>query len=519
MMQSIWGEEAIEAIHDCSLGLLETVGLRVDLQEAREILLHAGCKETPEGRLAVPRQLVEESLAACPPSFTLLARDPARSLLIDAEPGPTYVHGLRGVNNVVDPLSGQRRPSTLKDVYEHARVMHGLPQQDAITELFEAGDVHIELQSLYFYLATARETDKYIRGPAMLSPFQARHMCQMAEVLAGSRAGSGTFAMEFAYSPVSPLFIDADCSQALIQTVRRGGIAIECMPCPVAGTTAPASLSGAVATQNAEILGVIALIQACSPGTPTYYSARVIAADPRTGGCAAGGPEMGLMSMAAVILARRYGLACDCYGPSGSSMVVDSQFGFENALNTLLGLAARPRLLGGCGDMHGGLSSSKEILVIDDEIVNYCRYVLSSHRYDARALDVDAIAEGILNPRGFLSTKHTREFMRTDLLTPELSWRGGLGAWLESEYTSLVDCARERADELLSRPPVGLPDDIDERMCAVIDSAAAELGLGEWPDPRESPDGLEPPTSLPLRRSPRRPDPAHSELRPTKDPR
>ena len=131
---------------------------------------------------------------------------------------------------------------------------------------------------------------------------------------------------------------------------------VEILPCPAAATTAPAAISAAVAQQNAEVLAGVVVVQAVAPGTPVYYGPRLLAVDPRTGVVASGTPETGVASVAAMLLARRYGMACDCYGPTSDSKVVDAQFGYEHAINALLGLLARPRLLSGIGDMQAGAS-------------------------------------------------------------------------------------------------------------------------------------------------------------------
>ena len=102
------------------------------------------------------------------------------------------------------------------------------------------------------------------------------------------------------------------------------------------------------------------------------------AVDPRTGIFASGTPETGVSSLAAVLLARRYGMACDCYGPATDAHVADAQFGSEHAMNALLGLLARPRFLSGVGDVQAGASSSLEALVIDDDILGDAFYALSA---------------------------------------------------------------------------------------------------------------------------------------------
>ena len=122
--------------------------------------------------------------------------------------------------------------------------------------------------------------------------------------------------------------------------------------------------------------------------------------------------------------------------------------------------------------------------MIDDEVLNYALYALTPRPWDAAALDVDAIVEGVRSEFGFLATEHTRRYLRSDFVRPLLSYRGGLEEWMASGRTGLVDLATDRAAAYVAREPVGLPDDVLRELCALIDEAARSIGLREWPDPR-----------------------------------
>ena len=292
------------------------------------------------------------------------------------------------------------------------------------------------------------------------------------------------YPIDLAFSPVSPLILGGDVTDALISQVRRGGVAVEILPCPAAATTAPGALSAAIAQQHAEVLAGVVLTQAAAPGTPVYYGPRLSAVDPRSGVVVSGTPETGVASSAAVLLARRCGLACDCYGPCSDSKVVDAQFGYERAVNALLGLAPKPRLLSGIGEIQAGAASCLEVLVIDDEVLNNVLYALAPRPWDMDALDIDAMVDGAVSGRGFLGAKHTRRYIRSEFVRPLLSYRGGLGDWLASGRTGLVDLASDRAAELGDREPVGLPADVLGELIALIDRCAADLGITAHPDPR-----------------------------------
>ncbi|NTV04487.1 hypothetical protein HGA89_06225, partial [bacterium] len=417
-------------------------------------------------------------------AYTLAARDPERALLMDPDPGETYVHNLGGARDVSDARTGAGRRATLRDQVLATRVMHHLVHQQQVTSLWQPEDVPDLLEPLYSYLILAYETDKAIGGPGISHPFQALYLQEMARAVTGADGEGGVYPIDLAFSPVSPLILGGDVSDALVEQVRRGGVAVEILPCPAAATTAPGALSAALTQQHAEVLAGVVLAQVAAPGTPVYYGPRLSAVDPRSGVVVSGTPETGVASVAAVLLARRCGLACDCYGPCSDSKVVDAQFGYERSVNALLGLAPRPRLLSGVGEIQAGVASCLEVLVIDDEVLNNARYALTPRPWDVDALDLDAMVDGVLSGRGFLGAKHTRRYIRSEFVSPLLSYRGGLGDWLASGRTGLVDLASDRAAELAGRDPLGLPADILDELIALIDRCAAGLGISGHPDPR-----------------------------------
>ncbi len=477
-----WPDEALEAIHGAALELLQRAGVRVDSAAARELLLAAGCTEGPAGRISVPAGAVAEALAACPRAYTLAARSPERSLPVGPDPGPTFVHNMGTAAYISDPRTGAHRLATLADSVRLARIMHHLRNQHEFTSLVMASDLPEELEPLYTYLVLANESDKYIGGPGISTPAQVEALLEMAPALSGADGSDGRYPVDLAFSPVSPLILGGPVSDALIAAARHGGVVCEILPCPTAATTAPAAVSAAAAQQHAEVLSGVVLAQAAAPGTPVYYGPRLSAPDPRTGNVASGTPEVSVV--AAVLLARRCGLACDCYGLTSDSKVIDAQYGYERAVNALIGLMARPRFLSGIGEIQAGASTNAEVLVVDDDILTNVLHAVSSRPYDAEALDVDAMVDGVLAGKGFLGTKHTRKYLRSEFPTPVVGYRGSLHEWVDAGRTGVIDAAEERAAQLMAEEPLGLPADVGETLCAAIDQAAARIGLAEWPDPR-----------------------------------
>jgi trimethylamine--corrinoid protein Co-methyltransferase len=478
----LWPDEAIEAMRRASREILAQVGVRVDSPRAAEALTAAGCAPGAAGRVLVPAAVVEAALALVPSEFTLLARDPSRSVPVSAAPGETFVHNSGEDPNVADPLSGRSRPSTIRDQALAARVMHRLRYPQTINSLFWPSDVPPDLEPLYSYLVLAFETDKHVSSPCVDYAWQLAPLAAMAEAVAGGARDRLQFALDLSFSPISPLQLGAEVCDGLLETATHD-IVVEILPCPMGATTAPASLAGAIAQQHAEVLAGVVLTQAVRPGAPTFAGARLGPSHPRSGELLGGAPEAALASLGATQLARRDGLACDCYGPTSGAVVLDMQAGFEQGLSLMLSSLARPRFLSGCGTMQA-TASCLEALVIHDQLFAHAFNGLAARGWDDEALGVAAVAEAVLGGKGFLSLKHTRRHLRRDVEQPVTGFRGGIDEWLATGRTSVVEEARARVEQLCAIAPPGLPDDVVAELCGIVSATAAARGLNEWPDPR-----------------------------------
>jgi trimethylamine--corrinoid protein Co-methyltransferase len=481
-MAQLWSEEALAAIHEAALDLLATAGVKVPSPAVRELLFAAGCSAGEAERVQMPRAAVHDALAACPRTFSQAARDPGKDLAIDPDPGTVYVHNTGETAIILDPRTGQPRPSTFADQVAAARLMHHLKNQHALIPLLSPQDVPGPLAPFYSYLALLSETDKYVGGPGVSLVIQVEYLIKMARTALGDAGARGARSLSVYFSPVSPLQLGGEVSEGQIVAAEAGAVC-QILPAPTAGTTAPASLAAALAQQHAEVLAGVVAVQAARPGTPCTYGPRLQASDPRTGAAVWGTPVLGLCAAGATLLARRCGLACDCYGLATDANVVDAQFGYERALNGLLGALARPRYLSGVGALHSVVAASLEQIELDDEILGYILWAIDERPWDAEALDRDALAQGVL-AGSFLGVRQTRTYLRREACPTTLSYHGGLQEWLASGRTTVLEAAEERMRLHLAEEPAGLPADVEARLCALIDEAGRELGVGEWPDPR-----------------------------------
>src|SRR5665647_625275 len=327
--------------------------------------------------------------------------------------------------DIGDPRTGEERRATFRDQVLAARVMHNSRYPDSMNSLVTPGDVPGELHPLYSYLAIAAETDKVIGGPGQDFPWQTPVLFGMASAVAGARPGeapAGAIALEMGYSPVSPLHLGAGVCEGIVAAARLG-MAVQVLTNPVAGTTAPASMAGALAQQDAEILAGVVLAQAAAPGAACCYGARLSVADPRDGHLLCGAGQWALGSVGATLLARRHGLACDCYGADTSAPLVDVQAGYQQALPALVGALARPCYLSGIG-VWGATTTCLELLVVGDAIYGQALDGLEPPDWEGDALDIEAIIEGIAaEQRADRVAAHVRQRPETHVAVAELGWR------------------------------------------------------------------------------------------------
>jgi trimethylamine--corrinoid protein Co-methyltransferase len=278
-------------------------------------------------------------------------------------------------------------------------------------------------------------------------------------------------------SPISPLFFPDDVVEAILETARLA-IPLSPLPCPTAGATAPMSLAGALAQQNAEVLASVVLAQLVRPGLPVIYAGRLAALEPRTGVSVWGGVELGLVSAATVQLAHRYGLPVNVYGLSTNSNVLDLQNGYERALNAVIPAVAGADELSGIGEMAAGVLGSYAQMVLDNEIASSVRRLRRGVKVDDDTLALDVIAAVMEGSRNYLDQRHTARHLRAgELLFTHLAERRAWEEWARSGREEMAGHAQAEAERLLAEhevPPLG--DERERELDEIMKEAESELG-------------------------------------------
>jgi trimethylamine--corrinoid protein Co-methyltransferase len=464
---SFLSENEIEAIHQASLRILGEVGVVLAHTGARQMLTDLGAT-LHKDRLLIPPELVESCLAKCPSQVVVHSRSGKTSILGD---GSLSFHNLGGARDIYDPLTNQKRLATLEDLRQATRLLDALDACTRITPFFTPIDVPGELMSLAMYREAIPHTTKPLHGPGLQTASEVRLAVRMAEVI-----GEPAQVLTLSVSPVSPLTFPDHEVEAMLEIARQG-IPFGPLPCPTGGATAPCSIAGAIAQQNAEVLASLVLVQAMHPGLPVFYCGRLAMMEPRTGISVWGGPEMGLASAGTVQIGHHYGLPVNVYGFSTNSLLPDVQNGFERALNAAIPALAGADELSGIGEMEAGVMGSFAQMVLDNEFAGSIQRLRRGYSATEEALAVDVIASVMDGSHNFLGQKHTVRAIRSgEIMISRLAERSPWEAWEKGGKHSMLERAQAEAERILGQPQVPPLDETQEReLDRIMVAAAKEL--------------------------------------------
>jgi trimethylamine--corrinoid protein Co-methyltransferase len=461
----------IERIHNAALEVLEKTGVFVESAEAVEVFAAAGCSVDRGTRVVrIPSAVVDEALRTAPFRVVAHGRQSSRDVALD-EHAVTFTNFGEGVF-VVDPFSGERRPTTKADVGAAALVVDGLDEAGVCERAMVSLDVPQAVVALHNADAILRNTTKHAFIGAQ-NGFVAERMVELQAVILGSReAVRERPLLTFTVCPVSPLKLVADCCEVIMAGARHG-IGLNIVSMAMAGGSTPITLAGTLVTHDAEVLAGIALAQLTGPGTPVVYGSASTGMDLRFGSAAVGSPELALISAAVAQLARRHGLPSFVAGCLGDGKVSDAQAGHEKTLTALLTALSGANVIFGMGMIEGGLTFDFAQLMLDADFARMIAHCLGGVRVDEEALAVADICA--VGPFGDFLTRdatfrHMRDMSRTTLLDRRVR-----EDWVETGATDAYTRAATEARRLLNEHrPEPLPDDVEAEMARLVTEAEAQ---------------------------------------------
>jgi len=409
--------DELEKIHDATVRILESTGIRVLEPEAVELLKKAGASVDKKSNVVkIPEDVLKDCISAAPRRFKLYGRG-SKNILSFGE-GNVYMSSM-GTAVQVEDTDGVVRTSTLKDVENLYRLTDALPHIDHSSWVVWPRDVPEELGHVYEILLGFRHTSKPIDGYNW-GREKSQDTVDMAAIVAGGYDAIIERPMLLGFcNPVSPLTLAKETTEGLIVYAKYGQpstIPPECM----AGGTAPSTLTGLLVQQNAEILASISVAQCARRGAPVLYGSVSTVMDMRTGAVALGAPESGLIMAGSAQLARYYGIPSRGTGGNTESITADFQAGVESATTLLMAALAGFDFIYDCaGSIESSLTASYTKLVLDDDVCGEVKRIISGIDVSEETLAAEVI-ESVGLKGAYLGHPHTLKHFRKEHCIPSL---------------------------------------------------------------------------------------------------
>jgi trimethylamine--corrinoid protein Co-methyltransferase len=473
-------QDLVDRILDEAFQLLQEPGVKILSPEGLQLLQAAGVTVDPGREVVhIPEATIRRALETVPSKFSLCTRDGEPAVhyggnTVQFDPGSSGI-------NVLDPETGQHRPSVTSDLVRLIQVAEMLPAYDAQSTAVVCSDVPQAIGDLYRLFLVLLYSNK----PIVTGAFSTATLHPMLDMLAIFRGGREGLARKplavFDVCPTPPLIWSRFASQNLID-LARAGVPAQMVSMPLAGVGAPVTLLGSVVQHAAESLSGIVLHQLAEPGAPIVWGGAPAIFDMRHGTTPMGAIETAMIDVAYAQVGKSLDLPTHTYLGASDAKLIDAQAGMESGISAVLGALAGINMISGAGMLDFLACQSAEKLVVDAEAIAMAKRLVAGMQVQTSTLALELFA-GIDFKPDFLKQKLTRQLFSVEqhLPSPVID-RGSARAWQDAGRPDTMLRARERTTEILRgyrRPRASTEQETELR--SLVAALAKATGMDSLP--------------------------------------
>jgi trimethylamine--corrinoid protein Co-methyltransferase len=456
--------EERDQLHERSLKLLATSGVRILSERGRQILKNAGAEgDVNSDIVRFPRPLIEESLKLSPRKFKLGGRRPDSRLEMNSGNCSLLADG--GAVSVLEWESGELRPGTLNDWLKATHLIDAIDEIGVYWKMVEAGFNGNSLGDFVSYWRKLlNNCSKHIQDSTD-SIKKAHLLLEILQICFGNKEMiRQTHPFSYVLCPMSPLVIDDTYTDSYLETIGYD-IPVAIMPMPLMGLTGPASLVSSLLTANSETLAMLCLVQAAAPGTPVLYAPIPQTIEPHTWRYTGGAVENSLLGAAAIEMGRHYGLPVEGSTGGTDQYFPGAQASYERAINWTLPSIAWPDILVGPGLLGGSTILCFEQMVMDVEIFRRCSILHEGVSTAGNLWLEESIAE--TGPGGnFLKHKSTMKAAKDGTwYMSEMGFHDTYEKWIAAGRPDILDIIQGLIQDILKNyQPLPLDAGMDREL-------------------------------------------------------
>jgi len=469
MQLTVLSDKQINDIHDASLEILSTIGVRIPHKKMRQLFFAADANVDEQTELVkIPERLIMECLASAGKTFTLYGRNREKQARFGV--GERNYNSIAGEALWVDDTCTERRYAKLTDVTMATCLADALPHINLVGAMADPQDI----PPSYRCVATVIEQLKHTTKPVHFwfnDRASAHYVLETLIAVAGSASEVIKYPCTYPFlEPISPLKFPHHGIDLLFETSRLS-LPVSIGPMAQVGATAPGTLAGTLAQENAEILAGVCITQLIKAGTPVCYGGIPHAFDMRTTQMIFAGPEQVLMSIAMTQIGKHYQLPVYINVGLTDSKVPDAQAGLEAGITLTCGALAGADIFGHLGISGVDQAASPVILMLQHEIIGYIERIMRGFDVNTETLALDVIRD-VGHDGMFLGEMHTVRNFRKELWFPQLLDRAYWANWMEDGASTMHERCIECKNEILqSHTPNPLDESIDQELDKILDAA------------------------------------------------
>src|SRR6266496_162750 len=448
-------EEQKQDIHQYTLKLLTTTGVRVDSPSALEMLKKTvGSSMVEERTVRFPAELIEWAIQSVPSQIQIYDRRGNEQFTIGGE-GDRIRFGI-GVTALYyqevetdTPVLFQR-----KHMQDMVRLGNKLPHYDVVSTIGIVRDVPEYLTDLYGSLEHFANGTK----PLVLlcsDEHKFDDVMQMFELLHGD-LGAKPFIIPY-FNPVSPLVMNAGTVDKMKIAIERG-LPVIISNYSMSGATTPITPAGTVTVLLAELLAGLVIGQLYKEGAsmllgmlPVYFDMKTL--------MNFYDPQSILVSLACAEMMAHYGIPhCGTSG-SGTGWGMDLLAAETYWMNTLMFSLTKGGIAPFVGDTLGSKAISPLTFIYCHEIINQALRFADGFQLDDANVGLDEIHK--VGPgKGYVSAPTTLKKYKNGYYVSPIFPRWSMEKWIEAGQPHVQKRLKEYGIEFLKDLPA--PEDHDE---------------------------------------------------------
>jgi trimethylamine--corrinoid protein Co-methyltransferase len=475
----ILSKEELDAIYTSALYLLRNVGVNIEDQETRKLLMGNGCDEGPNNIVYFPEWLVKDCLNSTPKEVTICGRDPKKDMTLGRQKYPYIIPHVLNVN-YYDAINQNYVTTTRENVQNFVKVCDYLDTVDGIWIVTMLPQFK-EMYMFHGFEMGIRSTTK----PVCITTLETQSVeptYELATAIAGGKEElKKRPLMTVCMCAVSPLSWTKQACDTLKALARWGIQPALATEAPM-GDTGPVTFAGDIAQKMAEYLSGDVILQLLNKGMAVLWINVHESFDQRTG-------MVNLASHGDFVQACAMGqiekhIGVPILSPvSPDSHMLDMQEAYE------LGFTLLPQMLGGNrAIVVHGLDTTRafnnELLLLLDDMVVAARRLLDGIEVNPETLAIDVIKnvcskiEKGRRVGHFLDQRHTLTWYereqrpRKDFVFEKHSRE----KWMELGGKTFVQRAHERVEEILKTHK---PEPLSKEIEAKIAWIRREYKIGE----------------------------------------